>query len=178
MSEIRLRDIEGYKEFKTECEFFRCEEEYPGWKDTEKYAIITDKPLEELMLKYPQIINAMMPVIILDPRYANIRNKSISNNRKYKRINRLYGCFLELEEDLLNDDQISVVEPVSIPVSYEISEAMKLLTETQKRRVVCYFYHNMSYKEISDIENVDESSVRESINTAIRKFKKYFLNTP
>ena len=30
MANIRFRSIEGYETFKTKCNFFRCEEEYPG----------------------------------------------------------------------------------------------------------------------------------------------------
>ena len=37
MANIRFRSIEGYESFKTKCNFFRCEEEYPGWTGNEKY---------------------------------------------------------------------------------------------------------------------------------------------
>ena len=40
MANIRFRSIEGYETFKTKCNFFRCEEEYPGWTGNEKYIIL------------------------------------------------------------------------------------------------------------------------------------------
>lgn len=50
MANIRFRSIEGYESFKTKCNFFRCEEEYPGWTGNEKYIIVTDVPEQELLI--------------------------------------------------------------------------------------------------------------------------------
>ncbi len=48
------------------------------------------------------------------------------------------------------------------------------LTEIQKRRFVMHVLKNFSMREIARIENVDFTSVRESIHSAKRKLKKFF----
>lgn len=59
MANIRFRSIEGYESFKTKCNFFRCEEEYPGWTGNEKYIIVTDVP-EQVFL--PKTVAEMLKV--------------------------------------------------------------------------------------------------------------------
>ena len=66
MKNIKLRDVEGYAEFKAECDFFRCEEEYPGWTGSERYIIISNLSEEELNAKYPLVLAAMRPFLIAD----------------------------------------------------------------------------------------------------------------
>ena len=129
MANIKLRDIEGYESFKAECEFFRCEKEYPGWTGVEKYAIITDKKLEELISQYPKIMDAMMPVVLLNAEYAEIWNESIANNRKHERINKLYGSFFEFDDDMDTNDDSSIIDQSDMMLALETSEAMQLLTE-------------------------------------------------
>lgn len=51
----------------------------------------------------------------------------------------------------------------------EIKKVMNLLTETQKRRIKMYYFEDMNFKEISQFEKCDESSVRESIYKKIEK---------
>lgn len=36
IANTRFGSIEGYESFKTECNFFKCDEEYPGWTGNEK----------------------------------------------------------------------------------------------------------------------------------------------
>lgn len=53
-----------------------------------------------------------------------------------------------------------------------LKEAIKFLTETQKRRIKLHFFEDKSFSDIARIENCDESSVRESIYAGIKKIKK------
>ena len=48
------------------------------------------------------------------------------------------------------------------------------LTEVQKRRFIMHVFKNLSMRKIARIENVDFTSVRESIHSAKRKLKKFF----
>ena len=48
------------------------------------------------------------------------------------------------------------------------------LTETQKRRFKMYIFDNLSYREIAEIENVTFAAVRDSVNSAKIKLKKFF----
>jgi len=53
-----------------------------------------------------------------------------------------------------------------------LKESLNFLTKTQKRRIVLHFFEDKSFTEIARLENCDESSVRESIYSGIKKIKK------
>ena len=53
-----------------------------------------------------------------------------------------------------------------------LKESLNCLTKTQKRRIVLHFFEDKSFTEIARIENCDESSIRESIYTGIKKIRK------
>ena len=48
------------------------------------------------------------------------------------------------------------------------------LSETQKRRVIKYFFYGKTLERIADEEGVNFTSVRESINISIKKLRKFF----
>ena len=52
--------------------------------------------------------------------------------------------------------------------------AMEYLGTVQMRRVKMYFYENMTYEEIAEIEGCDYHPVMKSIQSAIRKMRKIF----
>lgn len=54
-----------------------------------------------------------------------------------------------------------------------IAEALDKLSEVQKRRLLMYT-NGMTYQKIADVEGVKVASVYESIEAAIKKFKKVF----
>ena len=75
-----------------------------------------------------------------------------------------------------NDDS-SIIDQSDMMLALETSEAMQLLTETQRRRVNYYYLQNMTYEEIARTENANFVSIRESIQSALKKLKKYFVDT-
>ena len=54
-----------------------------------------------------------------------------------------------------------------------LPEALVTLTETQRRRLIMHFYGRKTYREIASAENADISSVRDSINLAKEKIKRF-----
>ena len=56
----------------------------------------------------------------------------------------------------------------------KIKNALAILTETQRRRVLMRFVEDLTLEEIAKRENCDISSVKESIDGAIKKIKKNF----
>lgn len=60
----------------------------------------------------------------------------------------------------------------------KIKKALGILTEKQKRRVIMRYVDEMTLQEIAEVENCDYTSVKESIESAIKKIKKFFKNTP
>ncbi len=53
----------------------------------------------------------------------------------------------------------------------KLYEAINKLSEVQKRRIKMYFFEDLNYTQIARIESCDESSVRESIHSALKKLK-------
>lgn len=52
----------------------------------------------------------------------------------------------------------------------------EVLTEVQRRRFIKHFLEGRSYRQIATGEHVYFTSVRESIEGAVKKFKKYLKN--
>lgn len=62
---------------------------------------------------------------------------------------------------------------------YEIEclhQALNLLTETQRRRLHMYYFQNMTYQEIAQIENCKIPSICESMNSAKRNLRMIYEN--
>ena len=55
-----------------------------------------------------------------------------------------------------------------------IWETMKMLSDKQFRRLIMWAIDELSYTEIAKIEECDVTSIIESINSAIIKFKKFY----
>lgn len=58
-----------------------------------------------------------------------------------------------------------------------LKDSLKTLSPEQQRRINKYFWENMSYSEIAEIEGVDESAVRRSIGRALVRLRKTLCNT-
>ena len=56
----------------------------------------------------------------------------------------------------------------------ELLGLIKVLPEIQRRRLVAYYFEELTYKEISAREGVDHRAVMRSVESAIKKLKKYF----
>ena len=54
----------------------------------------------------------------------------------------------------------------------ELHRAIQKLPELQKRRVVMYYFGDMTYEEIARMENCTQQAVTKSVHAAIKKLKK------
>lgn len=176
MTNIRLRDIEGYENFKAECDFFRCEEEYPGWTGTEKYIIISDCSEEVLMAKYPLVIEAMRPFMIVGESYGTIRRESNNTERRIKRFAMTHETIFDFDEETecCNKELIDWNAGERISISLEMEEALSTLTEIQQKRIRAYYFGQMTIDEIAQKEGVYNRAVRKSLQQSLEKLKKYF----
>lgn len=175
MTNIRLRDIEGYENFKAECDFFRCEEEYPGWTGTEKYIIISDCSEEVLMAKYPLVIEAMRPFMIVSESYGTIRKESNNTERRIKRFAMTHETIFDFDEETecCNEELIDFKTCEQIDLNLELQEALSVLTEVQRERIVKYYLQGMTFSEIARSENKNYKSVRDSVIQGIEKMKNF-----
>ena len=85
----------------------------------------------------------------------------------------------ELTEASLNDRAFykaeSLEEPVSRSIEYELlHKAISKLPETQRRRLLLYFFGELTYEQIAELEGCTKRAVKFSIDLAIEKLRKSF----
>lgn len=59
-----------------------------------------------------------------------------------------------------------------------ITASMQILNEKQYQRVYCYYFKGMTYRQIAAYEGVADMTIRESIDGALKKLKKFFEKYP
>lgn len=170
MSNITI--VNNYKSFKKECRFFFCDNLYEGeWDGKERFIIASDTPENILKEKYPEIIEMLSPYLYCDSRCGEIFAESIKNINKFKkrRANTIgFGC-IETIEDCLP------IKETDFDRWMLIEEALSICTPIQRDRIKKYYLEKMTISEIA--EGVASSTVWESINSGIKKMKKYFTDT-
>lgn len=85
----------------------------------------------------------------------------------------------ELTEATLNDrafyKQVNLEEVVSRNMECELlHRAISKLPELQKRRLILYFFGDMTYGQIAKVEGCTKRAVKFSVDIAIEKLKKDF----
>jgi RNA polymerase ECF-type sigma factor len=85
----------------------------------------------------------------------------------------------ELTEATLNDrafyKQVNLEEVVSRNMECELlHRAISKLPELQKRRLILYFFGDMTYEQIAKVEGCTKRAVKFSVDIAIEKLKKDF----
>lgn len=85
----------------------------------------------------------------------------------------------ELTEASLNDRAFckpeSIEEKVSRNIEYELlHKAIAKLPEIQRRRLLLYFFGEMTYEQIAALEGCTKRAVKFSVDIAIEKLKKDF----
>ena len=84
---------------------------------------------------------------------------------------------LELSDEILYsrsiDKKYNIEQEVEQKILYEnLYNAINSLTDTQKKRIKLYYFEYKTMKEIAEIENCTIGSVKDSIDSAIKKLKK------
>ena len=82
----------------------------------------------------------------------------------------------QLIEPMIETNFIQKMEKEEIKRAAEYLLAQGNLTLVQKRRFYLHFYKGLSYREIGKLEGVHFTSVQESIESCIKKLKKYINN--
>jgi len=103
--------------------------------------------------------------------------EDVSQIHKYQR----HIEYSEVYEDTINTRALnkapSVDEIVEKKIlNEELKLAIKELPEIQKNRLKKYYFEDMTYEEIAKEENCSKVAVKYSIDIAIQKISKKFLN--
>jgi RNA polymerase sigma-70 factor (ECF subfamily) len=68
---------------------------------------------------------------------------------------------LSLEEIIVRQEQLE-----------DLAEALAVLSQIQRRRLIAYYYENMTYQNIAERERVAVSAVSKSIQSAVGTLRK------
>ena len=78
-------------------------------------------------------------------------------------------------EDLAFESGESLEDMVIRQMELEtLQKAMQSLTEVQRERLHLYFFSGLTFRQIGEKLGVSDMSVRESIEAALKKIKKFF----
>lgn len=171
--------------FANDCKLINLRYEYHGYTGTEKWAIVTELPEEELWVKYPDVIRRYTPFILLSMAQGEVITE-YQNYEARERMRQLrFGHAFDITDGEFEQYHPDVAIEPDYVAEYERKEkngylyiALSSLTPKQKLRVYKYFFCNESYAEISREENVDLTTVKESIESSIKKMRKILKNTP
>lgn len=150
-----------------------------------KYIIVTDD--SKITEKRPELSKMIIVSTSEFTEMAELYNSYHANETKFERRNSRYhnaeGYFEDTIETENGEKQLKPMEIDMHPVENavdnkettdKIAEAMKHLTEAQKRRINMFYFQRYTEREIAEIEGVNRYAIRDSINCAIKKLKKYF----
>ena len=85
-------------------------------------------------------------------------------------IDRHYGDKSDMDDitpDITSQTAMSHLE------NERLHAALQILTETQRRRVVLYYYCGYTYKQIAELEGCTKMPIKRSIEDALRKLKEF-----
>lgn len=157
-----------------------------------KYAVASRYSKERLEELYAENLKKFSPYIYLTKEeYKPIRE---SNNNDSKFHQREINCHTgyEYQEEisesahecisLLADPEPDVLtgiieaEEIAELEKYKekLPEALASLTETQRKRIVMYFYDEMTFRQIAETEGKQVSAIFYSIQSGLEQLRKYF----
>ena len=87
----------------------------------------------------------------------------------------------ELTEGSLYDRAVhrpeTVEESVMRNLEYQqLHKAISELPETQRRRLCLYYFDGLTYEQIGELEGCTKRAVKFSVDIAVEKLKKFFIN--
>lgn len=144
--------------------------------------IVFKNDLSLLLQRYPDLKKyekGQFLKLIEFEKIAEAHNVFVRNEWKYEKTNKRHGDALgyrDSETELFQKDpDMNPVEDelLGIFMRKKLKKAMESLNQTQYRRVYCYYFKGMTFREIAALEGVSDKSVRESIEGARKKLKKF-----
>ena len=155
-----------------------------------KYIIATDDP--QFKQKHPELAGMVIVSVAMFAEMANEYNRYFANEVREKRRQSRYhiddGYYEDCEEDENGDCPSLKIKDLPLnPVQDEVEKretkemikaSMQILNEKQYQRVYCYYFKGMTYRQIAAYEGVADMTIRESIEGALRKMKKFFEKYP
>ncbi|MDD3416977.1 MAG: sigma-70 family RNA polymerase sigma factor [Clostridia bacterium] len=184
---VHYEQVNLEEQFAKECKLINLKYEYYGYAGDEKWAIVSELSKEELMEKYPELVEKYIPFVLLSVKQGEAINEynRIEDKHRKRRVNNELGFgFDEVTEyahpELIQPNFIEKQMEEDFDKERESSkmrlfaEAMNSLTEKQSKYATLRFIKGMSARDIAKEEGISHQAVEKHINAAIKKFQNTF----
>ena len=102
----------------------------------------------------------------------------------YKRVSRRYNATISFDVENPRKIEKAVIDKPQMPdeafekkvMQMFLYQAITQLSDKQANRIFSHFFLGLTYAAIARAEGVHESSVRQSIESGVRKMRKYLIN--
>lgn len=133
-----------------------------------------DKPLVTIIYKTADGKQICLDVSIEVKELLEQSDRQIRSQRRQDRRRIDYVDFADaLANAIAADPQADTANLLIMMESYErLYTALGRLSVLQHRRLRLYFVHNLTYRQIADLEGVGKTAVEQSIKNAIDKLRK------
>lgn len=178
------KDFSNIKEaFRKDCKVIDLSNEYPGFRETYRFAIVTGLPEKEFETKYECAICELRPYILLTPEMGEIIREFWANEKKYEKRDERgemeFPCCEtkdELSLGLYIRDYEALCEEKAFRAEMivRIRKAFETLSPEQKSRVVRHYLEDKTLEQIAHEDGVSIKNVSRSIRRARWKFCRFF----
>lgn len=173
---------ERKEEFATECKVINLRYEYEGYTGKERFAIVTSLTEEEFEEKFGEVAKSeYAPYLLLSPEQGDAITEYQNVEAKYRMRNLRYGHAFDINDGEFEEHhpemavETDPIEEIMLQDNIQkLRQVLCNLSEKQKQRVIQYFFYGKTFKQIADEEGLSVPTIKESIDSAIKKLKKFF----
>ena len=145
--------------------------EYPGYTGDEIWMIITDLT-EDQLIDIREIREIMHLAVVVSTEAGCVMRQFENSERKYRKRRRASEISLD---DLTDDMNILVTEScIEFGCLYE---ALEMLPEKQKRRILDRYINGFTVKEIAEADGCDRRAVSRSIRKGLNNLRTVMEGT-
>lgn len=137
-----------------------------------------DKPLVTITYKTAKGSRICVEVSTPVKELLEQSNRQIRSQRRQDRRHLDYVDFIGgLSDAAMNHPQADAVDLIIKMDCYrQLYTAIGKLPEVQRRRLLLHFVDNLTYRQIAELEGVNQTAISHSIKRAIIQLKKYLAD--
>ena len=133
-----------------------------------------DKPLVKISYK---LANGSRITVEVSTSVNEVLEETDRQIRSQRRQDRRHIDFVEYIDELTDPAMINPQsDPADLVIRMEsdrqLYAAIDKLSEVQRRRLLLYIKHNLTYQQIADLEGVNKSAIGQSIKRSIEQLYK------
>ena len=142
------------------------------------YTIGYDENQQSYFLTFPNISGIMQQIYIAHELYEVFNAFELEDLSQLNEQDRHIDA-TELTEEYLYQHLTVLPNVVEEAIDRKLTEenvhrAIAMLSPTQKKRLILYYFYNFTYEQIAQLEGCKYQSVQDAIKSAEEKIKKYF----